>query len=71
MMAGAHRDAFFVGRLADVLGAAAVEQERHHAGALARRADQPHAGNGGESGDRACDQVVLVALDRREADASI
>ena len=69
VVAGAHRDAFPVERLADVLGAAAVEHEGDDARAFARRADEAQPRNAREPATVALDQLVLVARDRLDADA--
>jgi hypothetical protein len=51
MVAGAHGDALAVQGFTDVLSTAAVEDERHNAGTLARRADEAQPGNGAEASD--------------------
>src|SRR5580698_11143738 len=44
VVTGSHCDAVLVERDANILSANAIEDERHHAGLLACRTDQPQAG---------------------------
>src|SRR6266511_2958786 len=68
VVARAHGDALLVERGADVLGAEAVEDERHDARLLARGADEAQAGDGEEPRGRVFEERVLVGGRGLDAD---
>src|SRR5438067_1096744 len=70
MMSRADRDSLHVEDLRDVVGMDAVDVERDDAGAALRgRAVQGDARHLAQPSERVCGQLVLVRLDRVEADA--
>ncbi len=65
MVAGAHGYPMVIEHGTEIVGVDAIEDERHHAGPLARPADQAQTADRLEARDRRLDQSGFMALDHR------